>query len=208
MIVETANGVLLNNILPPGTRIIRSEFNEASIKDGNILIPKEFERMGLLGKVNLAHESGHILSPDDVALVKKEKEAEVTELQSLDDAGKIDVLLIERNAKMEAEIEAWQYGKTVADVLNVDEIMYEDLMQFALENYYMKSLEILATTVDLENVTPKDKVIRILEPRSQEYLTMSLGELNAYITNMYETNRIISIDRKFKRSAIAASKKE
>ena len=92
--------------------------------------------------------------------------------------------------------------------------MYEDLMQFALENYFMKSLEILATTVDLDNAIPRDKVVKILEPRSQAYLTMSLGELNTYIADMYKTDkfnkkdRIISIDKKFKQSVEAALAKQ
>lgn len=204
--VSTSTGIILNNMLPKETVIVFSEFGEFSKSKDMVWIHKNIESLGLFGKIALSHEFGHILSPDDNESTEKEKKASIAFKESTTDEGRIDALVVEQNSVMNSEIEAWNYGKAVADTLQIEEVLYEDMMNFALDHYFLRGLESIATSVDLESISLPYKKVSIVEPKSGQPIAMSIKELNNYINERYANNKILSADNIAKHSVNTYSK--
>ncbi|PIP86065.1 hypothetical protein COW83_00835 [Candidatus Collierbacteria bacterium CG22_combo_CG10-13_8_21_14_all_43_12] len=138
------------------------------------------------------------MSPEDKTNTEKGKSSYIAFKEAQSDEDRIIALLEVQRADMESEIDAWNYRKAVADILKIDELVYEDLMSFALEHYFLKSLEDIAVSIDLEQVTCKELEIVFIDPKSGQDIRMSVSELQKYIEERYKNNKIIAIDRSAK----------
>ncbi len=200
--IETSNGHRLNNILPKDTKIRYSITGEFGAGPKVVEIPEKITSMGLLGKIALSHEFGHVLHPEIAELYKEWQQAKVKLRESYSPdiliEDKIDAFLNLQNLSMELEIQGWQYGKAVADLLQIDSVIYENIVDYYLESYFLDFLQKLAEDINFNEYFQKHRVIKILEPKSQEYMTMSIAELKIYLREQLKNNRMKNFKKEFK----------
>lgn len=91
---------------------------------------------GELGAISLCHEIGHVLNPNNLHLIS----SIYTENEPGSDAYYLERFLKfskQDNDIWRTEVEAWEYGKIVSDVLGINENLYHYRMTCALRTYYV-----------------------------------------------------------------------
>lgn len=198
VVLKTSSGIVLNNLLPDKYRIIYSDDGFFYASANKIEISRDTESLGMVGKIFTAHEFGHALHEDfpnqlheyfNTALRARRTPSNPVE-------AKIEMLLAAQNTIIDLEIQGWHHGKIVADMLEIDPAYYEDVMNFALDQYFMYFIEKLTTEAALYGPVQEDQVIKILDPKSQEYQSMTLIELRQYVNQIFERNRSRSFDQR------------
>ena len=48
---------------------------------------------------------------------------------------------------MDGEVDAWNTGKIISDLLGVDEIVYDDIMKVGINGHYSSEFNFLATQI-------------------------------------------------------------
>jgi len=178
--ISTASGVALNDFSEstkicnlPGTK-------EFSCAFGVVYVDLDYLHfLGEIGAVSLAHELGHSTNPSDSSvifspIIKSEKDTDEYFVEVL------HKYLKQNNEVFRGEVEAWEYGHIFADLMSVDENLYNSQMTKALTKYFVH--HILGTIDDLKslinrNLIDYDETIEYYDIWMQETLNITIREL-------------------------------
>lgn len=185
LLITASNGLELNEILPRDYKFIEgtTKYFWANGRKKTIEVPSVFES-NELSKQQLSHELGHVLDPDFESLSQEINShwgnVVDTSTESLENA------IAAVNKTLVLEINAHNHGKIVAQALGVDQARYQDRITEQLQEYLLDGFEKLATAVDWDSKGVREKEITILDPVSQEDITITLGEVEAMLIKKYE----------------------
>lgn len=181
----------LASILPANIKFVMGNDFKINKPQGIISVPTENGALskGLWFRTALAHEIGHSLDPqyDELDLQYK-----------MQDDNFVQGAAEKANANLKMEVNAWTYGKSLADMMGIDEIHYEELVDFSLKAYFMDALEKIANTID----TQKDRYdgnIEIFNPITQDNEYLNVQDLRERIEVLSETNELYDASNKLKR---------
>lgn len=183
----------LSTFLPEGLKFVSGADFSVNKPKGELVVPTDkFNTNKPLGfRMKLAHEIGHGLDPD----------YEVLDSECKIEGDTVSVVLQQENARLQMEVNAWNYGKAIADAMGVDEIHYEDITHHALKAYQMSALEKLAMVIDEDTTLDKQSEIELYNPITQDTENLSIQALRDRIEKLYEANEILTATEKLKRIA-------
>jgi len=192
VIVGNEGSLNLANFLPADMRFVTGPDFAINKETKKLYIPtnKKEASKPLSFRIKLAHEIGHGLDPDyeDLDSLCREGGASVEELVQ------------QENARLRLEVNAWSYGKAVADVMGIEDLNYEDIMHHALVWYEMAALEKIIMGVHEQDVDPQS-VISFYNPIIQGEEELTFEALIKRIDEFYENNRMFTAAEEFKRVA-------
>ena len=178
--LATTNGIVINDLLPSGYSISFSE-NGFCVDGNELKVPRNIETLGQYGLLALSHEIGHTLDPENNIDKKISNEARIESTQAETFEARITALTKMMNYLLKTECSAWDYGKTIADLLGVDMVIYEDLMDYAMKWYLMDQLEYIAIEDEGIPDSEKDFNLTIIDPVSRDELTLPYTKLMEFI---------------------------
>lgn len=182
-IIELNNGRSLNEFLPKGIKFLFNKKDPPAYSPLRNTIDFNPE---LLTSPNylavLAHECGH-------SLVRNPKKTHLTYLQTgheiVYDSGFKKLTLDERTKKiyflmkhdLDNEIDASHSGKIVADLLNVDPIVYDDIISISLQNHFWFNMYSTQKLFELScpDLTD-DTLVEYYNPFTQDPIKITYGE--------------------------------
>lgn len=186
--VYTDQGLCLNDLLPKEFKIHNTSWGTYQINGFNVYMDLErITRLGTAGSVIVAHEFGHILAPESELDKFEERVDRLTQTRGVDMNQQFHNAIELFNGVIKDEIDGWNYGKQIATILGVDEIQYEDLMQFALQTYYY---DYLGDIVDLSRRVnfADDHTMNIFDISTQEEVTIDYSTFKNYLKAIEKTN--------------------
>ena len=178
--ISTEDNIRLNDFLPPDKFFSFSDDEAFYYNLSGIEVPKGLESMGLIGKIFLAHELGHLKNPK-FALINNAIALNNTKLLSASSPtevlfGQIDQL----NLTMELEVSAWNDGQPIADAISVPSEKYELAKHIALATHYYGCLTTLAQAIgnaDIASAYSHDRVFSIYDPSMGTLRPITFAEL-------------------------------
>jgi hypothetical protein len=190
--IRLNNGKTLNEMLPVAFTI-RNEKNlrpQMRMSTHTIEVNEEKLRNPFyLGTV--AHEFGHLIDKRQDKLVGQEIDAEYILLtkSNMSSNKKVETLTKIFRLKMQVEINASDTGKIIADMLGVDDSIYEDVITDGLKSHYSAELHSLGSKIlrNCPDISERES-LTIFDPFSQTDRTYTYGELKEEIGKMEKMN--------------------
>jgi hypothetical protein len=185
LVITASNGLVLNEILPQNYRFTEgtTKYFWANGRKKTIEVPADFESTEL-SKQQLSHELGHVLDPDFESL-SQEINSHWNAVVDTSDESLLNAASAV-NKTLTLEINAHNHGKIVSQALGVDQVRYQDRITEQLQEYLLDGLEKLATVVDWDSESVREKEVTIIDPMTQKEMPVTLGEVETMLNKKYE----------------------
>ncbi|EFK96197.1 hypothetical protein LDC_1796 [sediment metagenome] len=183
-IIKTADGLVINDLLPGGIKII-PHLDEPRGMDGKIWLDREdLEEFGLRQRIVLAHEAGHVLQYR--GYIESDYALEDYENVTLPIGTRAQAVCDYISFIWEEENRAWDNAKIIADLLAVEESAFDLVREADLRTYYFGGVRLIydrLSKIDL----PNNFILRFYDIGSgNKQIEYAYGNFKDFVKNIVD----------------------